>query len=222
LLQQNKYFLIPYFIFLFVGGLILLLFNKAEIHLFVNQYHDYISDQFFRFATYVAEGIIVGGIILGLAFYRIRSGLLLLGSYVFASLIAQFFKRLVFNEYPRPKAFFDGIANLRFVEGVQVHTAFSFPSGHATGAFALFFSLAILAKRNYLKAVYFFAALLAAWSRVHLSQHFFIDIYIGSLLGVSVTAFTFLFFNKKFPEGLFLIDQPLKLKGRGKDKRSKV
>ncbi len=207
--RDNRFFLIPYLIFLIIGGIFLLNYSKTDIHLFVNQYHDFFSDAFFKYATYISEGAVVGVIIIALAFYKIRNGLLLLSSYLFSALMAQFFKRMIFNESPRPRAFFEGIADLRFVEGVTVHSSYSFPSGHATAAFALFFSLAILAKKNGFKLIYFFAAILVAWSRVHISQHFLEDIYFGSILGIICTIIAFLFFNRKFPEGL-LIDLPLK------------
>lgn len=209
ILKNNRYFLIPYLIFLIIGAIILILYPKASLHLFINKYHNSFSDTFFKYATYVSEGLIVSMIILALAYYKIRNGLLLFSSFLFSALLAQFLKRVVFNEYPRPKAYFEGIANLRYVDDVVVHTSFSFPSGHATAAFTLFFALSVLARKNWQKTSYFFAALMVAWSRVHLSQHFLVDIYFGSLLGVSCTIAVFLFFNGRFPEGL-LIDRPLK------------
>lgn len=173
------------------------LFPKGELHLFINQYHNTLSDIFFKYATYLGEGLVIAIVIIALAFYKIRYALLLFSSIIFSSLMAQFFKRIIFNDIPRPKAYFEGLANLHFVEGVQVHSLFSFPSGHATLSFALCSSLAFIVKNNNIKALLLFIALLGSWSRVHLSQHFFIDIYFGSLLGVSCTLLTSWLFSYK-------------------------
>ncbi len=194
MLYKNKYFFIPYIVFLIAGLIILALFAKSELHLLINQHHNSFSDNFFKYANYLGEGIVVVLVIIGLTFYKFRYALLLLSSIVLSSILAQFFKRVIFNEIPRPKAYFEGLANLHFVEGVQVHSLLSFPSGHATMAFTLFASLAFMVKNNTVKVLLFLLAIIASWSRVHLSQHFFIDIYFGSLLGVSCTLITFWFF----------------------------
>jgi membrane-associated phospholipid phosphatase len=59
----------------------------------------------------------------------------------------------------------------------------SFPSGHATSAFALFLCLAFLSANRYIKLISFMSACFIAFSRVYLSQHFLIDIYFGSIIG---------------------------------------
>jgi membrane-associated phospholipid phosphatase len=105
-----------------------------------------------------------------------------------ASLSAQLLKRTIFHDSPRPKRFFEGIHDLYFVPGIDNHMNFSFPSGHATSAFALYFSMALIITNKRLKLFLFIIALLAAYSRVYLSQHFFEDIYAGSIIGV-ITAF---------------------------------
>jgi membrane-associated phospholipid phosphatase len=202
--KSNKHFLIPYFVFLLLAGLVLLLYPKAEIHLYLNEFHAPFFDNFFKYATYIAEGFVVAVIIIALTWFKLRNGLLLLSSAVLASISAQFLKRVIFKEYVRPKAFFEGIANLRFVEGVEVHSSFSFPSGHSTSAFAVFFSLALLAKKPVWKMVFFFSALLVSWSRIYLSQHFLADIYFGSILGILCSILIFGVFSKKISEGNLL------------------
>jgi membrane-associated phospholipid phosphatase len=60
----------------------------------------------------------------------------------------------------------------------------SFPSGHTTGAFCLFCFLAILLPPRYkpLGLVCFLVALAVGWSRMYLAAHFFLDVYVGSIL----------------------------------------
>ncbi|NJK86360.1 MAG: phosphatase PAP2 family protein [Bacteroidales bacterium] len=64
---------------------------------------------------------------------------------------------------------------------------FSFPSGHATSAFALFFCLAVLVHQNSMKLLFFMSALLISFSRVYLSQHFLLDVYVGSFIGLIIS-----------------------------------
>lgn len=108
-----------------------------------------------------------------------------------ASMLTQALKKMVFNDSLRPKKFFEGMHDIYLVPGVENHLHHSFPSGHATSAFALYFSLALIVKSNKLKLLLFLIALFAAYSRVYLSQHFFEDIYVGSIIGVGVTFLTF-------------------------------
>ena len=197
MLTENKYFFIPYVFFLMIGAVIMLLFPKSELHLFINQHHNTISDTFFKYINYLAEGMFAALVIIAFTFYKFRYSLLLFSSLIFSSIMAQFLKRVIFNEIPRPKAYFEGLAKLHFIEGVQVHSFLSFPSGHASMAFAIFSSLAFIVKNHMAKMLLLLLAIIVSWSRVHLSQHFFIDIYFGSLLGVVCTLIIFWFFDYK-------------------------
>ncbi len=66
----------------------------------------------------------------------------------------------------------------------EQHIHHSFPSGHATAAFALFFCLGFLAEKKINEVIFFLLALTVAFSRVYLSQHFFEDITAGSFIAV--------------------------------------
>lgn len=128
-------------------------------------------------------------------------------SNMIASIITQTLKQTVFNGVVRPKKFFEGIQDLYFVPGVENHLYFSFPSGHATCAFSLYFALALLVKNNTLKLILFFVALLVGYSRIYLSQHFFEDVYAGSLVGISTTFIVYYFIqknNKNWMEGTLI------------------
>ncbi|HET6243642.1 MAG: phosphatase PAP2 family protein [Bacteroidetes bacterium] len=197
MLRKNRYFFIPYFIFLIVGFVLVNSFTKGEIHITINQYHNSFSDIFFKYATFIGEGLFASLVILVLAFYRFRDSLLVLSAIILSSIIAQFLKKIVFSDIVRPKAYFEGVSKLHFVEGVEVHSLFSFPSGHATLSFTLLACMAFIVKNNGIKTMLLILAIIASWSRIHLSQHFFIDVYFGSLLGVSCSLLTFWFFEYK-------------------------
>lgn len=117
-------------------------------------------------------------------------------SNIIASIITQALKQTVFNDVVRPKKFFEGIQELYFVPGVENHLYFSFPSGHATCAFSLYFALALLVKNKALELSLFFVALLVGYSRIYLSQHFFEDVYAGSLIGICTTFIVYYLIQK--------------------------
>jgi membrane-associated phospholipid phosphatase len=120
-----------------------------------------------------------------LALVSYRKAAIALSCYVISSIVAQLLKKLVFSGALRPKAFFEGSTySIHMIEGVTLHSYNSFPSGHATSAFSLFCLLSILTKNKEAGFVCFCLALLASYSRVYLSQHFFGDIYAGSIIGV--------------------------------------
>ena len=79
------------------------------------------------------------------------------------------------------------MADLHFIDGVNLHSNFSFPSGHSTAAFSTFFFLALIARKPILQVMLFSVGLLVAFSRVYISQHFFEDIYVGGIIGASFT-----------------------------------
>ena len=181
-------------------------FTKSELHLYFNSIHHPFTDYFFRFVTHIADGLFVGAIILFLVFIRYRYALFLGLSFLFSSLIAQFFKKIVFPDFDRPKKFFESIAELHYVPGVELHSFNSFPSGHATSSFVLFCCLAFIVNSKYLKFTFFIIALTVALSRVYLSQHFFMDIYFGSIIGVVSTfaAYYIIQNTRKLNENIWL------------------
>lgn len=207
---KSKAFLLPYILFILLGGMLISLKSKADIHLFINNFHTAFLDLIFPYITLLGDGITLIIVATLCLFIKYRFAIILLLSYLFSSLITQGLKHLVFEEMVRPKKFFEGIHQLYFVQGVEVHSFNSFPSGHATTAFTLFFCLSLLSKNNRLKIVLFIVALTVGFSRVYLSQHFFNDIYAGSLIGVIVSFFTFHFIeNSSFINRLKWIDQSL-------------
>jgi len=127
---------------------------------------------------------------------KYRYALLVALSNIIASTVTQVLKNNVFEDNLRPKKFFEGLHDLYLVPGVDNHSYNSFPSGHATTAFALYFAFALIVKNNYLKFVFFVIALLVSYSRVYLSQHFFEDIYAGSIIGFVITLFFYLLIQK--------------------------
>lgn len=180
-----RYFLTVIAFFLVVSFIFVVFVPKMQLHLFINSFHARWSDIFFKYYTHIGDGVFA--IILlpyFLFFGKLRDFLMVVLACSFAGLTAQIFKRLLFANSIRPSGVFDsGILHL--VDGVNLHQSYSFPSGHSASAFAFFVAIAFLL-RKYKKAQITLGilAILAAFSRVYLSQHFLIDTCAGGFIGI--------------------------------------
>ena len=179
-------FIIAYLLLLVIGAIAYFKIEKIEAHLIVNQFHNSVLDNLFYYLTYLGDGVFVVITIIIAAFFNVRLAVLIIASYALSALITQGLKHFVFNEWMRPAGIFEANAQLHqlyLVTGVELNYHNTFPSGHSTSAFSLFFSLSIFTPKKLIQFILFCLAVLAAYSRVYLSQHFFIDIYAGSFIG---------------------------------------
>lgn len=193
LFKQKIHFLIPYLLFLFAGGILLSVKSKSQIHLFLNQFHNPFADKFFKNLTYLGDGFTAMGILIVLLCIKYRFALIYSVSAIATALTAQVLKH-IFDQI-RPTLFFEGKSALYFVPDVDMNIYYSFPSGHTTSAFTIYFMLALFVKNKYLQTGLFTLALLVGYSRVYLSQHFFQDIYVGSIIGTTFSFVIFYFLN---------------------------
>lgn len=183
LLKNNTFFLVPYLVILLTLVPVLIMCSKPNIHLWINQFNSPFFDWFFKCITVLGDGIIIIIPVVVFLFFSLRHAVYCLVTYLSTGLVTQLLKRVFFEDIIRPSRYFQDIAQLHLVDGVKMLGGKSFPSGHATSAFALFLCLAILSNNQYLKLACFLLASLVAFSRVYLSQHFLIDIYAGSVIG---------------------------------------
>lgn len=118
-------------------------------------------------------------------FINVQKALTVLFCYAASTGFTQGIKYFFFADADRPSLTFQLLhIPLNLVDGVDVNIHHSFPSGHTTAAFSLFFCLSFFSGNNYAKITWFLSALLIAFSRVYLSEHFFEDITAGSFIGV--------------------------------------
>ncbi|MBN2214058.1 MAG: phosphatase PAP2 family protein [Bacteroidales bacterium] len=191
LFNQNLYFFIPWFIFLIILLLPLILESKTAVHIFINNHHSSVSDGFFKYITHLGGGLFAVIITVLFLLVSLRKSLFILLTYIGGGLFVQILKRIFFSDALRPVKYLNGIYDLHLIEGVKMRYYLSFPSGHAATAFGLFLCLAVLTKNNAVKLICFFMATLTAFSRVYLSQHFLADIYFGSIIGVTFALFVY-------------------------------
>lgn len=212
-LLNNATLLILYLALILPSIYLIFNYDKLQVHLIFNQLVGSVYlNAFFYYITYLGDGYIALFILFTLCLFNLRKGLYASLSYLFASLFSQFLKRFVFENADRPMMLFQKQheLSLQLVEGVDNHFHNSFPSGHATQAFAIFLCLAFSSKNPLLKLFFFFTAVLAAFSRVYLSQHWLNDIVAGSLIGFFFSATFYLLFYQH--SGLGYLDRPLFIK----------
>lgn len=187
--SYNPYFLIPFALWIIVGGVALLAFNKQVLFATFNTHHTGFLDEVMLYVTSLGEGVI-GTVIM----------LILLGRsnlrnwwYFTAAVFCNTIPSLVITQMikhaihaPRPLKYFDGAAWIHFAEKWPRLMDNSFPSGHTCSAFSLFCFLSFLLPQRHrvLGLVFFIMALMVAYSRMYLAAHFFEDVYAGSIIGV--------------------------------------
>lgn len=198
IINKNKNFFYSYLIFLILGAGIQMVFDKTQIFLFVNHLHNNFFDSFFELYTYLGDGVFFISIcFMILFFYGWRDFFMSISFYAITSLFAQFLKRIPFDKEPRPKLFFEEAGkHIRTIADLNIHLVSSFPSGHTTAAFSLATFFALKVKNKKWGFLFFFLAFLVGYSRMYLSQHFFADVYFGSIIGVGISTGIYLFFQK--------------------------
>jgi membrane-associated phospholipid phosphatase len=185
LLTELKSFLIVCLIFISTALLGVFAYGKKPLHLFINQFHSPFQDTFFKYFTNVGDGLFAGLILFVLLFFiNIRNIFIGLATFLISGFISQLIKKVAFFDELRPSKFF-GSNELYLVPGELLHYYNSFPSGHSTTAFAMSMFLAYLFKKKYLQVTFAIIACLVAYSRVYLSQHFFIDVACGGIIGMT-------------------------------------
>ncbi len=193
-LKENQIFFSLYAAFLVAGAVIIATLEYGSEILYFNALHTPPLDSFFKAVTQLAEGpLFLLAIIIAIRF-SYGKGLVLAINALLVLGITTFLKHVVFDGVIRPSVFFEGKVTLNFVEGLDILRYNSFPSGHTAGAFGAFCMLSLLVTNKKWSYLFFTAALLVGVSRVYLLQHFFRDIYAGSLVGVVVSSVFYLTF----------------------------
>ncbi|GAB3177929.1 phosphatase PAP2 family protein [Telluribacter humicola] len=178
-------FLLPFAILWLAMGVVQLFYAQSDIIISINNNWNPFSDYLFKYSTHLGDSIFIFAVALLTLLYSFRRALLIMLSYLIAGMIVQICKNFIFSDIQRPWYTMAKVAPwLHKVEGVQMYQNGSFPSGHTTSAFALFAMLAFMSRTPWLKALYLVPAAMVGYSRMYLLQHFMIDVYVGSMLGV--------------------------------------
>lgn len=191
------------FIFWIITGAFLLGFERdRSIYREINGQHTAFLDRIMPYITYLGTGaVIILLSLLLLLIKKFRNGqflLLMLVVYAVPFLLAQLLKNTYME--PRPLNYFNHAEWIHLVPGQRMNYHLSFPSGHSEGVFAwlCFMSLLLPKKYAFLGFFFFLIGLAVMYSRIYLSQHFFADVYAGSLIGGLGALFCFLLMRHLF------------------------
>ena len=196
-------FLIPTTILALIIVLALSLVPKAQLHLQLCQPHTVFFDTIIPLVTNLVDWLPYVTVVL-LLFYRAGWATFLASNLLLSTLIVQPIKHIVYA--PRPLTWFAENmpdVSLPLVEGVKMNLWLSFPLGHTTTFFVLFFSLSIILcaenvkGKTILSFLCFLCASFGAYTRIYLSQHFALDIFAGILIAVCSTLVLYFFLVKK-------------------------
>jgi membrane-associated phospholipid phosphatase len=196
LLKKNKLFLIFYCLIIAAALIPVFLYTKTDLHLLVNRFHSRWADFFFKYVTFFGSGFFAGIVCIIFLFIRIRYSLIILAAWAGSGIVVQLLKHLVFPGFDRPVKVFGSDSVLHLVQGIEYHSRFSFPSGHAATAMAVFGFLALIYRRQSLKLMLLFCAAVVAYSRVYLSQHFLEDVIFGSVPGLLAVMIFYWYFHR--------------------------
>ncbi|MVN20941.1 phosphatase PAP2 family protein [Mucilaginibacter arboris] len=195
-LNKTSSLLYPYLILLALCILLMFFFTKEELYFAVNRIHTVFTDVFFTRVTQLGASagcIIISGIVILINY---RKGFLLASSYLLTFIISQTIKHLV--QAPRPHLFFaKKLSGIYMVKGVVMLDTNSFPSGHSVSAFTAALVLTYVAKKKWWGPLMLLLAVLVAYSRMYLSEHFLVDVTAGSALGILVTAFWLMWIDQQ-------------------------
>ena len=202
-------FLVPTLVLALVLGIALLITPKAELHLALCQPHTTGLDTIIPIITNLVDWLPYLCVIL-LLFYRVGWATFLASNLLLSTIIVQPIKHIVCA--PRPLTWFAENmpdVTLPLVEGVRMNHWLSFPSGHTTTFFVLFYSLSIIlcaenvTGKMILSFLCFLCASFGAYTRIYLSQHFALDIFAGILIALFSTLSLYFFLVKKTKDTQF-------------------
>lgn len=180
----NRNFLIGFLLTLITSLFLLVnswVVGKDVFFLLLNKDLGKKADVFFHYWTYLGDGAIWVPAAVLCWLYRRKQFPLLLAAIVFSTLITQGCKNFILPAEPRPTAAITNMAAIHTVTGVELHTAYSFPSGHTGTAFTLFLLGSLLIPHRWFVPVGFVYALLVGYSRIYLAQHFPLDVGGGMM-----------------------------------------
>jgi len=159
-------------------------FGRIAVFLFLNTDGGALMDQFFKWATWGAEGWVWIPFLSVVVFLFKKDFKLILLNFLLSTLLTQIPKRLIWDTISRPIASGMPLNDIHTVPGVVMHAYNSFPSGHTATAFTLFLLTIYLFPTKWVFAIGAIFAMICAYSRVYLGQHFPMDLGGGIIVAV--------------------------------------
>jgi membrane-associated phospholipid phosphatase len=183
-----------------LGALLLIglsaFFGRIPVFQFLNTDGGAFMDQFFKLATLGAEGWVwIPYLSVVVVLFKKDFKLIIL-NFLLSTLITQVPKNFIWDKVSRPIASGMPLDEIHTVPGVVMHSWNSFPSGHTATAFTLFLLTVYLFPRKWVFVIGALYAIVCAYSRVYLGQHFPMDLGGGMLVAVLSLQFSILIHHK--------------------------
>lgn len=193
-------YVIPYLVLLMVILGLMYAYPKPELHLMLNAHHTSLQDTFFKYYSVLAEWPLYVLALLPLLWKKTKMTIFFAICELTGGAILQILKHIISHD--RPVSVFEQYQDLTLplVESVTMYHSNSFPSGHASTFFMFSTCLVIFLAYHYHQTdkpnalmtqillnvsmlLLLVLAVLGAYSRVYLSQHFLSDVCVGSIIG---------------------------------------
>lgn len=200
MIRRNSIFLSLWLALVGVLTIAICLIDKGSLHLLLCDHHTAWADAVMPVLSDLVNWLPYV-VAVGLLIWRWRTGVFMAGGLILSTLLTQAAKHLI--RAPRPLTWFAENCpdiTLPLTEGVKMNYFLSFPSGHTTTFFCLFFAICVvgtklLACSNLqtstkcwlsvlVQLICFALAAVCSYSRIYLSQHFATDVLGGMIIGV--------------------------------------
>ena len=160
--------------------------GKQQFFLELNTDLGIFADNFFAVYTYAGDGLMWIPVLLVTIFILKRKDCipLLVSAFILSTLFIQGIKNFVLPAEPRPIKAILETSLIHTVQGVEVHTIGSFPSGHTATAFSIYLLFCLLINKRWWLIAGFIYAGMVGYSRIYLAQHFPTDIAGGIITAV--------------------------------------
>ena len=160
--------------------------GKQDFFLLLNTNLGTACDYFFGIITNAGDFLMWIPVFLIVFFILKRKDtwLLLLVSLVMVTIITQVCKYIIVPDEPRPWAAITDHSIVHRVWFVEPWLISSFPSGHTATAFTFYLLFCLLLKKKWWLYAGFIFALIVAYSRIYLAQHFPSDLAAGIIVAI--------------------------------------
>ncbi len=192
-LKKNKYFFFSFLLWVVVGAVLLCMYSHTTLFFAVNNNYSKNIDILMSVCTEFGAHIIPVLLLIVFVLPAMRTKKYILNVLLYLAIPLCMYVLKIFFDTPRPLQMY-GMRKVHFVPWLTNLFECSFPSGHTMAGFgmATLIVLFLPAKNKIWGMLFFIIALSVAYSRLYLGQHFFADVYAGSILGVAIVLFNYI------------------------------
>ncbi len=196
-MSDYKASLICHLVFLLGVGPWVILYDKTESLIWINQHHHPILDQLLYHLTRLPEVSLIVFVAVLAFFHERKTSLSVALGLLVCGISIYLFKQVLFSDFERPSVWIKAHQiKMHLLQSIDLHSNGSFPSGHTLGAFAALGMSGFMSKNAWIQILFFILACGIAYSRVYVCQHYLRDVYVGALYGYGVCLLLFVIFNR--------------------------